>query len=58
MAVLWASLLVTMIWTADAWWLRLLLVIIGVGVTLHVVRLPSFQPGMAFDEAPPSTPTT
>lgn len=51
--VLWLTLLVTMIWTAHAWWLRLLLVAVGLGVTVHVARLPAFQPGLTLDEAPP-----
>ena len=38
-AVLWLSLGATMYWTARAPWLRALLVIIGLGVTLHLVRL-------------------
>ena len=30
-------------WTARAPWMRALLVVVGVGVTLHVARLPSVQ---------------
>jgi uncharacterized membrane protein YbaN (DUF454 family) len=41
--VLWLSLGATMIWTARTPWLRVLLLMIGAGVTLHVARLPSFQ---------------
>lgn len=40
-AVLWASLGATMYWTAEAAWLRALLAMIGAGVTLHLIRLPS-----------------
>ncbi len=40
--ILWVSLAATMIWTARSPWLRLLLIAIGAGVTLHVVRLPAF----------------
>ena len=40
--LLWVTLAVTMIWTAEALWLRVLLVAIGAGVTLHVARLPVF----------------
>jgi uncharacterized membrane protein YbaN (DUF454 family) len=54
--VLWISLIVTMVWTAHAWWLRLLLIGIGAGVTAHVVRLPAFQPGLALSESPSSSP--
>lgn len=43
LAVLWISLAATMYWTARAPWLRALLVMVGVGVTLHVARLPSVQ---------------
>ena len=42
--LLWAGLAATMIWTVTALWLHLLLLAIGLGVTLHVVRLPAFQP--------------
>jgi uncharacterized membrane protein YbaN (DUF454 family) len=38
-AVLWASLGITIYWS-DFAWLRALLVVIGLGVTLHLVRLP------------------
>ena len=41
-AILWLSLAATMIWSARSPWLRLLLIAIGAGVTLHVVRLPAF----------------
>ena len=39
-AVLWLSLGATMYWTAAAVWLRALLSVIGLGVTLHLVRIP------------------
>jgi uncharacterized protein len=45
--VLWLSLTVSMIWTAHLVWLRLLLVAVGIGVTLHVARLPAFRPANA-----------
>ena len=32
--------------TVKRWWLRLVLMAVGVGVTLHVTRLPSFQPSL------------
>lgn len=41
LSVLWISLIATMVFTAKAPWMRLLLVAVGVGVTLHVSRLPS-----------------
>ena len=42
LTILWVSLSATMIWTVRSAWLRLLLIAIGAGVTLHVVRLPAF----------------
>ena len=50
-SVLWASLVATMIWTTDAWWLRLVLAAVGAGVTLHVTRLPALQPSLRELEA-------
>jgi uncharacterized membrane protein YbaN (DUF454 family) len=50
-SVLWVSLVATMIWTTDAWWLRLLLFGIGTGVTLHVTRLPALRPSLRELEA-------
>ena len=44
LAMLWIGMGVTIIWTAKAWWLRLLLLAIAAGVTAHVVKLPTFQP--------------
>jgi uncharacterized membrane protein YbaN (DUF454 family) len=52
-ALLWIGMGATMIWTADAWWLRLLLAAIAIGVTLHLVKLPTFDPA-----ASPQTPDT
>ena len=51
LTVLWASLVATMAWSTDAIWLRLVLAAIGVGVTFHVTRLPSFQPSLRELEA-------
>ena len=42
LTVLWLSLTATMVWSARSPWLRLVLIAIGAGVTLHVVRLPAF----------------
>lgn len=43
LALLWAGIGATMFWTVDAWWLRALLLLIALGVTVHVVRLPAFS---------------
>jgi uncharacterized membrane protein YbaN (DUF454 family) len=42
-ALLWIGIGATMIWTAEAWWLRVLLFAIAASVTVHVVRLPAFR---------------
>jgi uncharacterized membrane protein YbaN (DUF454 family) len=42
-ALLWIGIGATMIWTVTAHWLHLLLLAIAIGVTVHVVKLPSFQ---------------
>ena len=44
LVLLWASIGATMIWSAQTWWLRLLLFAIATGVTIHVARLPAFRP--------------
>jgi uncharacterized protein len=44
LALLWITLGATMMWTVEAWWLRVLLALIGIGVTVHVARLPAFRP--------------
>lgn len=43
LVLLWASIGSTMIWTAQAWWLRVLLLLIAAGVTAHVARLPAVR---------------
>jgi hypothetical protein len=44
LALLWAGIGATMIWTVDTWWLRALLLLIAISVSVHVVRLPAFAP--------------
>jgi uncharacterized membrane protein YbaN (DUF454 family) len=39
LALLWAGIGATMIWSVESAWLRLLLVIVAVSVTVHVARL-------------------
>jgi len=55
LTVLWLSLAATMIWTAEATWLRVLLVAIGLGVTLHVARVPAFRPVVGLEADPESS---
>ena len=47
LALLWVSIGATMIWTAESVWLRLLLLAIATGVTVHVARIPVFKPSAA-----------
>jgi uncharacterized protein len=53
LVVLWAGIGATAMWTAEALWLRVLLAAIAAGVTIHIVRLPAFEPtsGTASDRA-------
>jgi uncharacterized protein len=44
LALLWLSIGATIVWTAHALWLRLLLLAIATGVTVHVARIPGFKP--------------
>ena len=37
--LLWAGIGASAIWSVDAWWMRLLLVAIALGVTIHVARI-------------------
>lgn len=41
LGLLWVTLGATMIWTVEAVWLRALLAVVGLGVTVHVVRIPA-----------------
>ena len=43
LAVLWVGLIATSVWTVQALWLRVVLALVGLSVTLHVVRLPGFR---------------
>ena len=44
LALLWIGIGATIVWTADSWWLRLLLLAIAGGVTAHVAKLPIAAP--------------
>jgi uncharacterized protein len=43
LAMLWVGIGATMIWSVESLWLRLLLLSIAIGVTVHVVRLAAFS---------------
>jgi len=52
LSLLWVGIGATAIWSVESVWLRLVLLGIATGVTVHVVRLPAFR----FEQvAPPST---
>ena len=53
-SLLWAGIGATMIWSVEATWLRVLLLAIATGVTVHVVRLPAFR--VAAAAKTPSSP--
>ena len=56
LALLWISIGATMIWTAHSAWLRLLLLAIATGVTVHVARIPVFNPVASPGPAPERQP--
>ena len=39
LALLWLGIGASAVWSVDAWWIRALLLLIAVGVTVHVARL-------------------
>ncbi len=44
LVLLWLSIGVSIVWTAHTLWLRLLLLAIATGVTVHVARIRGFKP--------------
>jgi uncharacterized membrane protein YbaN (DUF454 family) len=50
-SLLWAGIGATMIWSVEATWLRVLLLAIATGVTVHVVRLPAFRVAAVEEDA-------
>lgn len=56
LGLLWIGIGATMIWSVDALWLRVLLLGIAGGVTVHVVKLPAFRLAGA-TEVSPSRPS-
>jgi uncharacterized membrane protein YbaN (DUF454 family) len=39
LAMLWLGIGASAVWSVDAWWIRILLLVIAVSVTVHVARL-------------------
>jgi uncharacterized protein len=52
LTALWLTISATIIFSVSAWWLRLLLLAIALGVTTHLVRLPTYQPPPEDSPAP------
>jgi uncharacterized membrane protein YbaN (DUF454 family) len=50
LTLLWLGIGATAIWTAHSFWLRAVLMLIAISVTVHVVRLPAFR--LVSDPAP------
>jgi uncharacterized protein len=40
-SLLWTSIGSTVVWVVSSWWLALMLIGIALGVTVHVIKLPS-----------------
>lgn len=43
LATLWVGIGVTAVFFVDVLWVRCLLIAIAVGVTIHIVRLPTYR---------------
>ena len=58
LAALWTTLLLSGTFAVSAWWLRLLLVMVGAGVTIHLLRIPTYlgEPESPGPAAVPITP--
>lgn len=41
LSVMWSSLVFTSFFTSFAWWIKLVLVLIGIGVTFHILSYPN-----------------
>ena len=52
LTALWLTISATIIFSVSAWWLRLLLLAIALGVTTHLVRLPTYRPPPEDSPAP------
>jgi uncharacterized membrane protein YbaN (DUF454 family) len=44
LGLLWATISLSIVFAIDAWWGRALLVAIALGVTIHIVTLPTYRP--------------
>ncbi|HSV85243.1 MAG TPA: YbaN family protein [Levilinea sp.] len=44
LSMLWLTIILTVIFAIDTWWLRLLLIGIAMGVTIHLTRINTYRP--------------
>ena len=49
LGLLWVGIGATMVFSVQAIWLRLLLLVIAVSVTVHVARIPAFRPAVSLE---------
>jgi len=51
LAILWPTLGFTGFWVMESWWVRLMLLVVGVGVTWHVLSLRTLTAAMLAEDA-------
>jgi len=44
LSLLWLTMLLTMVFAVSLWWVRVILASIGVAVTVHILRIKTWQP--------------
>ncbi len=40
---MWAVLIISAIWATDVLIVRIILAVVGIGVTIHLIRMPTFD---------------
>jgi len=49
LVALWATLALSAGFAVSSWWIRLLLLVVGVGVTIHLLKMRTHRPGAHAD---------
>lgn len=44
LVILWVTIAVSVVWVADVWWSRLILVAVAVGITIHILLKKTRRP--------------
>jgi hypothetical protein len=57
LTALWLTLTLSAAFATTAWWPRLILAAVGIGVTVHLLRLKTYEPGKDKTIISPSTPS-